>query len=136
METNKGLTILSQCSRRPHRKTRTGCRICKARKIKVGNPHLSASHFYFCSLPVTHPHDEDIPLLRLSTYIPIQCDEAKPQCNNCLKRSVWCEYPGVAAQLPFYKLPAPGNREPIANSPESNASGPPLILDLSDMEYV
>jgi hypothetical protein len=38
----------TQCSRRPHRKTRTGCRICKARKVKVNfhSPSLLFSSPY------------------------------------------------------------------------------------------
>ncbi|KAL3425534.1 C6 zinc finger protein [Phlyctema vagabunda] len=41
-------------SRKSHRKTRTGCSLCKKRKIK--------------------------------------CDEQKPQCNNCIKHSVQCDF--------------------------------------------
>ncbi|KAG9228599.1 hypothetical protein BJ875DRAFT_233239 [Amylocarpus encephaloides] len=41
-------------SRKPHQKTRTGCRTCKARKIK--------------------------------------CDEQRPECSNCIKHSVPCDY--------------------------------------------
>ncbi|CAL3970426.1 unnamed protein product [Diplocarpon coronariae] len=48
-------------TRRPHRKTKTGCLVCKKRKIK--------------------------------------CDEAHPECDNCIKHSLSCEYAPPKASL-------------------------------------
>ncbi|PVH72303.1 hypothetical protein DL98DRAFT_74695 [Cadophora sp. DSE1049] len=56
-------------TRRPHRKTKTGCLTCKKRKIK--------------------------------------CDESRPECDNCIKHTLGCEYapsnvPVLAAGITLY----------------------------------
>ncbi|KAK2623857.1 hypothetical protein QTJ16_007038 [Diplocarpon rosae] len=48
-------------TRRPHRKTKTGCLVCKKRKIK--------------------------------------CDETHPECDNCIKHSLSCEYAPAKANI-------------------------------------
>ncbi|KFY24077.1 hypothetical protein V491_02297 [Pseudogymnoascus sp. VKM F-3775] len=97
MHESPSLATITQCSRRSHRKTRTGCMICKARKVK--------------------------------------CDETKPNCNNCLKRSMQCEYPTLPPPSSD-KIPSSASDKQVANSPESTYSDSQLNLDLVDMELL
>ncbi|KFY76288.1 hypothetical protein V499_04014 [Pseudogymnoascus sp. VKM F-103] len=97
MHESPSLATITQCSRRSHRKTRTGCMICKARKIK--------------------------------------CDETKPHCNNCLKRSVQCEYPTLPPTSSD-KILLSASDEQVANSPESAYGDSQLSLDLVNMELL
>lgn len=65
--------------------------------------------------------------------ISIQCDETKPHCNNCLKRSVRCEYPALPPPSSD-KILSSASDEQVANSPESAYFDSHLSLDLVDME--
>lgn len=60
-------------TRRPHTKSRKGCRECKRRKVKV------------CSSVVTSPLAHTVLTCR-------QCDEIRPSCFNCTRYGVDCNY--------------------------------------------
>ncbi|KAH9209566.1 hypothetical protein DL95DRAFT_371997 [Leptodontidium sp. 2 PMI_412] len=72
-------------TRRPHRKTKTGCLVCKRRKIK--------------------------------------CDESRPECSNCIKHSLSCEFAPPKTSI----LSSSGYRDKLA------ANGP-NDLNLVDLE--
>ncbi|KUJ18778.1 uncharacterized protein LY89DRAFT_504603 [Mollisia scopiformis] len=70
-------------TRRPHRKTKTGCATCKKRKRK--------------------------------------CDEQRPECENCIKHSLNCDYaPSQPTLLPAVSL----------------ATSPAPLLNLFDLELL
>jgi hypothetical protein len=57
------------------RRSRFGCRNCKLRKLKVGNPRLSVDGMIADRLSWT-----------------TKCDEGKPQCKRCRSFGVLCNF--------------------------------------------
>jgi hypothetical protein len=55
----------SSSLRKLHKKSKSGCRTCKQRKIKVRQPSREVT-----ALMLSHE----------------QCDEARPVCSNCVRR--------------------------------------------------
>ncbi|TEA10825.1 Sterol uptake control protein 2 [Colletotrichum sidae] len=92
--------------RRSHKKSRNGCQNCKRRKVKARHPLLcSPSH-------ALSPSSTDAPELLL--YTPEadqveQCDEVKPECGNCARFSMHCDFAPPPASLPA--------QSPTATSP-------------------
>ncbi|TVY92470.1 Sterol uptake control protein [Lachnellula willkommii] len=74
-------TATKAASRKAHRKTRTGCRTCKLRKIK--------------------------------------CDEQRPECSNCMKHSVQCDYLGTPIPISASSPASPGALTRHVNTPSS-----------------
>lgn len=64
-----------------HKKARTGCQRCKARKVKVGTDHASAADLMVVIATASFPAD-----------VRLQCDELKPRCSACTRHNVSCEY--------------------------------------------
>lgn len=67
-----GMSEQQPVPRRSHRKSRTGCRNCKERRVKVSDPPEA------------------------SASLTLQCDEARPVCRRCLihyDSITVCEYP-------------------------------------------
>lgn len=96
----------STTSRRPHRKTKTGCQSCKSRRIKVIYP------------PPFRPSP-------LTTNFS-QCDEKKPVCLNCQKQSLCCEYI-VLTQIRQVLS--------VATSPQQSNIGGGTTIPASELEY-
>lgn len=75
-------------SRRPHKKSRSGCSSCKKRKVKVSDVcelyNCTPMQPYICF--TTHTHDD-------WTLTDVQCDEKRPLCSGCVRHSMDCEYP-------------------------------------------
>ncbi|KAI9744143.1 MAG: hypothetical protein M1818_002295 [Claussenomyces sp. TS43310] len=75
---------------RPHKKSRAGCKSCKARKVKV-RPYTFVPNA---------PLRFEAYLFRRPFYLfgaliltsKEQCDETWPSCTSCLRRHVSCEY--------------------------------------------
>jgi hypothetical protein len=67
------VTLPPQRSRKGHKKSRQGCYNCKRRKIKV---RASTMH---------HSRDRS-PDRR-------QCQETQPECENCTRKNMKCDYP-------------------------------------------
>ncbi|KAJ8120431.1 hypothetical protein ONZ43_g2861 [Nemania bipapillata] len=95
-------------SKRPHRKSRAGCRQCKRRKVKV----LLMSTVTSPLLPSFLP-----PFIRLT--FPWKCDEARPSCKACTLRKEECIY--LSAPPP--ELPSAADDVP---APTTNAT--PLVI--------
>lgn len=107
--------------RRSHRKSRAGCRRCKARKIKV----LSAPRH-----PLSLPRK---PVLTCD--VAFQCDETHPRCGNCLRHGVVCdfEHPELAEELAVPDTPATAMSAAspsVCGSPDTNKSIPIPIVPL------
>jgi hypothetical protein len=68
-------------SKRPHRKSRAGCKQCKRRKVKVLLIHVPMSSVF------SHIRS---PSIRLT--FRWKCDEAKPSCKACTLRKEQCIY--------------------------------------------
>ncbi|RYP14063.1 hypothetical protein DL765_006597 [Monosporascus sp. GIB2] len=52
------------------------------------------------------------------------CDEQKPQCRNCVKHSVVCDFQSIAATRPFFSSPHPQSAPPAHD------------LNLADLELL
>lgn len=89
---NEGVTAVRKV-RRPHHKSRNGCRECKRLRQKVRET---------CSY---HPPDTIPGLTPFS-----QCDEAKPSCGYCTKRHKVCDYTLPPAKRRGPKPKAPHER--------------------------
>ncbi|KAK2590040.1 hypothetical protein QQS21_012281 [Conoideocrella luteorostrata] len=92
-----------------HKKSRTGCQRCRARRVKVSFFNIS---FSFTSLPLysiptciielgfmsvhdNNSNNSPTPYLiqiHAHTHHPLQCDELKPICSNCTRLSLTCIY--------------------------------------------
>src|SRR6266536_2636393 len=90
-------------SRRSHTKTRTGCKLCKKRKIKVSRFWLGIGFILVfvtlsrcelrvydldCFAPTGRARLSGLTICSLSP----QCDEQKPACNNCIRHSAQCDF--------------------------------------------
>lgn len=75
--------------RKSHAKSRAGCKNCKTRRVKVSLPCLKVTA-WLPGLPRLHSSDS----LFWQLYAdPIcQCDEARPICGPCSRRSMDCSY--------------------------------------------
>lgn len=89
--------------RRSHLKSRTGCRTCKARKIKVSSGRQS-----ICKCVSRRRTWQNTSLCTsLSSHSPRltrleQCDEQRPSCRNCLKRRADCEFLSESSVYPNF----------------------------------
>jgi hypothetical protein len=94
--------------RRYHHKSRTGCMPCKKRRIKVCEPDYL-------------PFFGNAELQLVLADGTAQCDEAKPRCANCCKKSLACSLISLAPVLskPNIDMPSPV-RDPM----------PPISLSL------
>jgi len=111
--------------RRSHKKSRAGCRRCKARKIKV----CAARVLY--SYPGLSGRDHGRVLLARCRADPgaVQCDEVHPRCANCVKHGVACdfEHPAVADELqpvPSASTPRSDVVDPVPNPPPAAPNRP------------
>ncbi len=86
--------------RRPHSKSRRGCVLCKARKIKVAN----ASSMIFTKVANI-----------------IQCDEVRPQCIRCAYRGDKCHFVDNFSNK-HSKLSAPSSPLPAFGNHDTEAS--------------
>lgn len=93
-------------SKRPHRKSRAGCKQCKKRKVKVCLFLLTTARLLLYALPFMGP----------LTIPDWKCDEAKPTCKACTLRKEQCIYPNVPPPVPSStanQLPT-GTTNPLA----------------------
>ncbi|CRK25896.1 hypothetical protein BN1723_016865 [Verticillium longisporum] len=98
----KCVTTSKKGGRRHHRKSRLGCKTCKRRKVKQTTSKLT---------------------------ITVQCDEAKPECGNCQRFGVACDFLPIAVfkaqtkhaeepQIPNSWAEQVHSGSPLAQSPE------------------
>ena len=93
--------------RRAHEKSRNGCVRCKQQRKKV------------CECPNRISHNTHILVLTASNY---QCDELRPSCSRCAKRTYSCQYPGLQSPesepslefTPDLHVPLPSNTGGLA----------------------
>ncbi|TVY37910.1 hypothetical protein LSUB1_G005972 [Lachnellula subtilissima] len=99
-------------SRKAHRKTRTGCRTCKLRKIKASWAlHVSS---------VNQPSPaHDWKAFKHFQASSIHCDEQRPECTNCMKHSVQCDYMGTPIPISASSPASSGAPIKHANTPSS-----------------
>ncbi|KAI1812870.1 hypothetical protein GGS20DRAFT_599656 [Poronia punctata] len=72
--------------RRPHSKSRTGCRVCKSRRVKGRKTPANApiSSFGFQGRHYSY--------LVLPLYSPPLCDETRPSCRRCITHGAQCDF--------------------------------------------
>lgn len=75
-ELSQSNTLHAMATRRPHTKSRTGCKECKRRRIKVRNAP---------GLP---------PLYSSTLTEALQCDEERPVCFHCARYGAVCSFGG------------------------------------------
>ena len=80
-------------SKRPHRKSRAGCKQCKKRKVKVCRDAAFSCTLSWVGSLTRHFW---------------KCDEAKPMCKACTLRKESCVYPNVPRPAPSSRA----NRSP------------------------
>ncbi|KAJ0122131.1 hypothetical protein J7T55_002643 [Diaporthe amygdali] len=80
--------------RRPHKKARTGCTLCKKRRVKVSRNESKTAGS------------------QVRILMDRQCGEEKPQCTNCRIHSATCVYEVVKSRRSSPKAPAPGPATP------------------------
>jgi len=82
-------------AKRPHTKSRTGCRVCRTRRVKVSITLQKRSGTFNQPFPwsfiVCHLSHRFRITDSLTTWL-LQCDEVRPACGQCRKRSVECYY--------------------------------------------
>lgn len=100
--------------RRPHRKARTGCTLCKRRRVKVS---INSSRTT-CSESMS--------------LIDRQCGEEKPQCKNCEAHSAECVYEAVTSRRSTPK-PAPTPSSPATSISQAGSSS---VFTLEHMELL
>lgn len=94
--------------RRPHRKARTGCTLCKKRRVKVSSNASSTA----------------CPEKR--TLMDGQCGEEKPQCKNCEAHAAECIYEAVTSRR---TTPKPGPSASTPNTPTGQDDPPGFTLE-------
>jgi hypothetical protein len=107
MDINLGRNTV-KLTRKAHRKVRTGCSICKSRKIKVS---LS---------PLWDDHSAELP----------QCDEQKPQCGRCKKYGAECDIVEAQHAHASQTMLGPGWRAVHLDA------GAPAALGMHDLELM
>src|SRR5688572_6822127 len=91
-------------ARRSHYKSRTGCGNCKRRKIKVR--HISL-------------------LIEIRNLILTEkCDETKPECNQCLRHAIACDYAGAEVGSQTVAIASTAQRTSVS-APSTGRSGNP-----------
>lgn len=102
-----GLKIPNLRVKRPHTKSRLGCKTCKRRRVKVRiKPRLG------------HKNEYD-----LMTFGPPQCDEAKPRCGSCQFRDLDCVYASEERSKIIHLTTADSPHH--SKSPDSSPSSSP-----------
>lgn len=96
-------------TRRAHKKSRKGCRICKERKLKVRISSI---------------------VIQYDPYLRRQCDEVKPVCGNCERRFVKIRSCDWSQPTPTDSSPRGGQSKGGSSQSASSAS-----TSQSEMEW-
>jgi hypothetical protein len=119
-------------TRKPHKKSRTGCLPCKGRHVKVSLSAELQRHLW----------------RRISRLTNWKCDEQRPDCANCVKQRTPCEYKstqsrdastGSPLRLPPFTPPSLATDSNGFNQPLSDLStntSPGITLNVQQLRLL